>query len=70
MRRRRADQSAPAERDLEIERLVAGQFHLDASDMHWVLGVLESAQALEPIRTLRVASADLIRPHRVAEGSR
>jgi predicted RNA methylase len=51
--------------DIEIERLVAGLFGLADDDMKWVLSVLDAAQALEPIRTLRLPSVEMVRPRRV-----
>lgn len=55
--------------DLLVERLVAGMYGLEDDDMKWVLGVLESVEQLEPIRTLRLPSASMIAPLRVARGA-
>jgi adenine-specific DNA-methyltransferase len=51
--------------DLEIERLVAGLFDLTDDDMAWVLDVLDAAQALEPIRSLRLHDGKAISPFRI-----
>jgi len=51
--------------DLMVERLVAGMYRLREDDMQWVLSVLDSAQQLEPIRTLRLSSASLVSPLRI-----
>lgn len=48
--------------DLIVERLVAGLFQLSKQDCAWVINVLESAQSLEPIRTMRVAAGTLLNP--------
>lgn len=50
--------------DFLVERLVAGMYGLGHKDMRWVLDVLESAQQLEPIRTLLVGSVSLVTPLR------
>lgn len=69
VRKRRRTSRHDSEEDLEVERLVAGLFGLSAEDMEWVLGVLDAAQGLEPIRTLRLPSAMMVTPKLVA-GSR
>lgn len=66
-KRRRVDQHDSPE-DLLVERLVAGMYGLSEKDMQWVLRTLESVQQLEPIRTLRLNSAALVTPLRVAGG--
>ncbi len=48
--------------DLAVERLVAGLYGLTDADCAWVLQVLEDAEALEPIRTLRLSDPRLLRP--------
>lgn len=40
--------------DFRIERLVADIIGLNKADFRWVLDVLDSAEELEPIRTLRI----------------
>ena len=54
--------SATLDADLQVERLVAGLFGLDESDCDWVLKVLDDAQALEPIRTLRLSQSTMLKP--------
>ncbi len=54
--------SSTLDADLFVERLVAGLFGLDESDCDWVLKVLDDAQALEPIRTLRLSSPTMLKP--------
>jgi len=49
--------------DLFIDCLVAGLFHLTNADCQWIVKVLNEADGLEPIRTLRVENAKLLRPH-------
>jgi hypothetical protein len=66
--RRMAKRHDSAE-DIAVERLVAGLFGLTEADMRWVLGVLDSAQQLEPIRTLRLPSASLVAPLCVSNGA-
>jgi adenine-specific DNA-methyltransferase len=51
--------------DLELEGLVAGLFGLTEEDMLWVSGVLESAQSLQPIASLRIPSGCRVIPVRV-----
>jgi hypothetical protein len=63
--RRRRVRHHDSEEDLEVERLVAGLFGLTQSDMRWVLDVIDSAQSVEPIRTLRLPSASLVVPRTV-----
>jgi adenine-specific DNA-methyltransferase len=48
--------------DYAIERLVAGMYRYTIDDVRWTLDVLQAAQPLEPIRTLRVESPDRIAP--------
>jgi len=66
VRKRRVARGHDSEEDMEVERLVAGMFGLTREDMEWVLSVLDAAQALEPIRTLRLPSATMVRPKHVA----
>ncbi len=51
--------------DLQIDRLVAGLYGLTNEDCHWVLNVLENAQPLEPIATLRISDQNRLFPVRV-----
>jgi len=53
------------DKDFKIERLVAGLFGLTSDDCGWILNVLNSAQGLEPIRTLRLSGEVLFEPIRV-----
>jgi hypothetical protein len=53
------------EDDLQVERLVAGLYGLSTEDCAWVLGVLDGAQSLEPMRALRLPDPALLRPVRV-----
>lgn len=62
---RRSAKCHDSPEDLLVERLVAGMYRLSNDDMQWVLGVLDSVQQLEPIRTLRLPSASLVSPLRV-----
>jgi hypothetical protein len=48
--------------DLRIERLVAEIIGLNRVDFRWVLNVLDSADDLEPIRTLRIDDIGKIFP--------
>ena len=66
-RRRRVSRHDSLE-DLMVERLVAGMYGLSEEDMAWVLSVLDSAQQLEPIRTLRLAEVSLVSPLRIRKG--
>lgn len=56
------------DRDLRVEALVAGLYGLKRTDCEWVLGVLDGADALQPIRSLRVDLADLLDPVRSMPG--
>ena len=49
-------------RDLQIERLVAGLYRLDSSDMSWVFRVLDEAQALQGIASLRLSTDVRLEP--------
>jgi adenine-specific DNA-methyltransferase len=49
--------------DVFIDCLVAGLYKLSTKDCRWVGDVLNEAQALEPIRTLRLPCYELLRPH-------
>jgi hypothetical protein len=64
--RRRKVNSSSSEEDIEIDRLVAGLYGLTPDDCHWVLDVLDQADALEPIRTLRLTERSTLTPIRVA----
>lgn len=44
------------ENDCKIDNLVAGLFRLNASECYWVGEVLNHAQSLEPIRTMRLSN--------------
>ncbi len=66
VRARRSVERHDSPEDLLVERLVAGMYGLSDEDMRWVLGVLDSVQQLEPIRTLRLPSASLVSPLLVA----
>ena len=48
--------------DVRIDMLVAGLFGMSDLDCEWVLSVLNQAQGLEPIRTLRLAEPEAFRP--------
>jgi hypothetical protein len=52
--------------DVAIERHVAGLYGLSAAQCGWVLEVLNQAQALEPIASLRLLSSEELEPIRVA----
>lgn len=66
VRQRPADAHPDCAEDLQIERLCAGLFGLNSSDCEWVLQVLDSTQAMEPLRTLRLNNASQIQPVQVA----
>jgi len=51
---RRGGRGPTAATDLEIERLVAGLYDFEGADMYWVARVLNEAQSLEGISTLRL----------------
>lgn len=69
VRKRRRVKQHDSPEDLLVERLVAGMYGLSENDMQWVLKTLEAVQQLEPIRTLRLDSASLVAPLRVAGGA-
>ena len=48
--------------DMAIESLVAGLYRFSTSDCLWVARVLDEAEGLEPIRTLRLAPGDTFAP--------
>ncbi len=52
--------------ELRIEGLVAGLFGFTPSDCEWVLRVLDEAEGLEPIRTLRLTDPGALQPIFVA----
>jgi hypothetical protein len=52
-------------RDVFIDCLVAGLYKLSRDDCRWVVNVMNEAQALEPIRTLRLEGYELLTPHLV-----
>jgi hypothetical protein len=66
VKRRRKVDSSNSEEDLNVERLVAGLYGLTRADCHWVLEVLDQAEGLEPIRTLRLTERSALTPIRVA----
>jgi len=55
--------------DLLIECLVAGLYGMDEHDLQWAIGVLDTAQALEPIRRLRISNKGNLRPIMLRSGS-
>lgn len=55
-------QSNDSKEDLDVERLVAGLYGLTQDECNWVLDVLEQAEALEPIRTLRITAREKLMP--------
>ncbi len=55
-----------ADRDLELERLVAGLYGLEQTDIEWVMRVLDEAQGLETVASLRLPSDLRLTPLRVA----
>lgn len=63
--RRRIKSNSP-DSDLLVERLVAGLFEFTDSDCAWALQVLDLAQSLEPIRTLRLAEPKALYPLRIS----
>ncbi len=63
---RRAVDDHNSPEDLLVEQLVAGIFGMDENDCIWVHNVLESAEALEPIRSLRLPNRTYLRPLRVS----
>jgi predicted RNA methylase len=65
-RHRQAVGSHNSDIDVFIDCLVAGLFGIEESDCSWVLQVLDNAQALEPIRTLRLNNPKLLKPIRIA----
>jgi len=50
-------------KDVFIDCLVAGLYKLNRDDCRWVTNVLNEAQSLEPIRTLRLEGYELLTPH-------
>ncbi|HEY0390776.1 MAG TPA: N-6 DNA methylase [Solirubrobacterales bacterium] len=52
---RRADHAPATGRDLEIERLVAGLYDFKEADFEWVKRVLDDAQGLETVASLRLS---------------
>lgn len=50
-------------KDVFIDCLVAGLYKLNRDDCRWVVNVMNEAQALEPIRTLRLEGYELLTPH-------
>jgi adenine-specific DNA-methyltransferase len=52
---RQTDRAPTVARDLEIERLVAGLYGLKDADFEWVKRVLDDAQGLETVASLRLA---------------
>jgi SAM-dependent methyltransferase len=62
--KRRLMKSVDARADLNIDSLVAGLYDLNQSDCNWSLRVLNEAQSLEAIETMR-AEATQLRPIKV-----
>jgi adenine-specific DNA-methyltransferase len=62
VRRRPSTAEPDDDRDVFIDCLVAGLMQMNASECHWVLGVLDKAQGLEPIATLRLGDRSRLRP--------
>ena len=62
---RRKVNSSSGHEDLMVERLVAGLYGLTQNECNWVLDVLDKAEPLEPIRTLRLTKQDDLAPIRV-----
>jgi hypothetical protein len=64
--RQGADQSSDVMTlDLNVERLVAGMYDISEEQIEWVANVLDEAQALEPIRSLRISDPSLLKAVRV-----
>ena len=53
------------ESDIFIDCLVAGLYGLSSKECQWVVNVLNEAQSMEPIRTLRLDAYELLLPHHV-----
>ncbi len=64
IRRSDTDSESFMKMDMAIERHVAGIIGLTKRDFSWVLGVLDEAEGLEPIRTLRITDTNLVFPRR------
>jgi adenine-specific DNA-methyltransferase len=64
--RRRDERNHASIADLHIERLVAGLYGLSSTDCAWALSVLDQAQQLEAIHTLRLAGDARLTPELVA----
>jgi hypothetical protein len=62
--RRRSQMTTSTAEDLHIDSLVAGIYGLSQQGCDWVLGVLNEAQSLEAITTLRAAGTEL-KPFRI-----
>lgn len=62
-RRRSRDSHSSAE-DIMIDCLVAGLYGLDQRQCHWVVDVLDQAESLEPIRTVRLPNKNSLQPLR------
>jgi adenine-specific DNA-methyltransferase len=64
---RKMRSSAPGSAaDLRIESLVAGLYGMSAEDFTWALRVLEDAEGLRPIRSLRLPARTRLEPHLVS----
>jgi adenine-specific DNA-methyltransferase len=61
--RRMRDSNFCAE-DIMIDCLVAGLYGLDHQQCQWVLAVLDEAESLEPIRTVRLPERNMLQPVR------
>ena len=59
--RRMRDSNSCAE-DIMIDCLVAGLYGLNAEQCNWVVDVLEEAESLEPIRTMRLPKGNSLQP--------
>jgi adenine-specific DNA-methyltransferase len=57
--KRRKSSSNGAPDDLHIDSLVAGLYGLDNQGCEWVLGVLNDAQSLRPITSMRLQASNL-----------
>jgi len=55
--------------DLFIECLVAGLYGMSEEDMKWAFGVLDSAQGLESIKSLRISNSTRLTPISLRSGS-
>jgi len=56
---RRLNRSADRSTDLHVDSLVAGLYDLDSKACAWVLNVLDEAQSLQSITTMRADVSQL-----------